>query len=434
MSTETSIEKLYEIFSSHPHVSTDSRNIVSDSIFFALHGERFDGNRFAADALRQGAVLAVVDDESAIPTGVAQEERTRYFKVDDTLGALQALAKFHRRRLALPIIAITGTNGKTTTKELLTAVLSKKFRTSATRGNLNNHIGVPLTLLSLTHETEIGIVEMGASSRGEIALLSGIAQPDYGIITNIGRAHLEGFGGPEGVEAAKGELYDSLCANGGTAFVREDDAVLNRMATSRTGLRTIRYESSVAEGIASRLAGTYNRYNIAAAVAVGRHFGVGEDDIRDAIGAYTPTINRSQVIATNRNTIIADCYNANPSSMQAALEWFGSEPLSQLDSHADGKTIIIGSMLELGAWSREEHARIATIACAQPSINRIFFIGNEFRDALPDVQMPAGGDVMVFADTAEVAEYLSRYGLGTRNAVLLKGSRKMALERLIEYL
>ena len=430
---ESRIEELYEIYLAHPQISTDSRNIIKDSIFFALHGERFDGNRFAAEALGQGAAVSVIDDDTAIPDGITPEQRSKYFKVDDTLKALQDLARLHRRKLGIPLLAITGTNGKTTTKELLLAVLSQKFRTSATKGNLNNHIGVPLTLLSLTGDTEIGIIEMGASARGEIALLCGIAQPDYGIITNIGRAHLEGFGGPEGIKAAKGELYDSLCSTGGTAFVRADDPVLNSMSESRKGLRTIKYDSGLADGIPCNLAGDYNRYNIAAAAAAGRYFGVDAESIARAIGGYVPTINRSQSISTAHNTIIADCYNANPSSMQAALEWFGKTPLGELDPAARGKTIILGSMLELGEWSLTEHSRIIELAINQ-GFDRIMLVGSEFAEALASLTQTPPPNVKIFGDTEEVKNFIVGNPYPHRHAILLKGSRKLALEKILEYL
>ena len=313
------MSELYDIFREHPHISTDTRNIGADSIFFALRGATFDGNRFAAEALDKGAAYAVVDD----PAAVTDE---RMVLVGDTLGALQELAREHRRRLAIPILAISGSNGKTTTKELVSRVLAERFEVYATRGNLNNHIGVPLTLLAMTRDTQFGVVEMGASACGEIALLASIAEPNYGILTNIGRAHLEGFGGPEGVRRGKGELFDYLAANGGRAFVPREDEMLTNMAAERDGLAAEYYSITLAEDLENHLEGHYNRFNIAAAVAVGRYFDVADERIRHAVGSYVPDNNRSQRTETGRNTLIVDCYNANPSSMRASVANFLAEP------------------------------------------------------------------------------------------------------------
>ncbi len=274
--------------------------------------------------------------------------------VPDTLAALQQLAREHRRALGIPILALTGSNGKTTTKELVHRVLSERFRTSATQGNLNNHIGVPLTLLAMTRDTEFGVVEMGASACGEIALLCSIAEPNYGLITNIGRAHLDGFGGPEGVRRGKGELYDFLAANGGRAFVCRDDDVLTPMAAERDPLAAEYYPATLAEGMRHRLEGEYNRFNIAAAVAVGRYFDIDEERIRHAVAGYVPDNHRSQRIETPHNTVLADCYNANPSSMRAAIGHFRTESAG---THTQ-KALILGDMLELGDWAQAEHEAI----------------------------------------------------------------------------
>ena len=251
--------ELYELYLRHPRVSTDSRTVAEGDIFFALHGDNFDGNRFAAAALEKGAAAAVVDDPS-VRGGVPQELRGRIVQVGDTLQALQALARHHRLCLGIPVIVVAGSNGKTTTKELLAAVLSRRFRTACTRGNLNNHIGVPLTLLSMDRDTEVAVVEAGASACGEIAALCSIARPDMGVLTNVGRCHLEGFGGVEGVRRGKGELYDWLARSGGMAFCRTDDPVLASMAAERPGLRLTPYTAAAAEGFASRLAGDYESY------------------------------------------------------------------------------------------------------------------------------------------------------------------------------
>ena len=321
--------ELYELFRRHSRISTDSRHIVPDSLFFALHGERFDGNSYAENALKAGAAAAVVDDPSVAET-LRQQWPDRCAEVPDTLAALQELAARHRRELGIPILAITGSNGKTTTKELVGRVLSRKFRTAVTQGNLNNHIGVPLTLLAMDRSVEIGVVEMGASHPGEIALLCSIARPDYGLITNIGKAHLEGFGGIEGVMRGKGELLDFMVASGGTAFWLNDSDCLKTMVESRPGLRAISYSAPEAIGtepfvearwdglsVRTRLVGDYNRSNIAAAIAVGLYFGIGRAEIVSAIESYDPDNNRSQKRQTAFNTLISDCYNANPSSMQA---------------------------------------------------------------------------------------------------------------------
>ena len=291
------MSELYDIFREHPHISTDTRNIGADSIFFALRGATFDGNRFAAEALDKGAAYAVVDD----PAAVTDE---RMVLVGDTLGALQELAREHRRRLAIPILAISGSNGKTTTKELVSRVLAERFEVYATRGNLNNHIGVPLTLLAMTRDTQFGVVEMGASACGEIALLASIAEPNYGILTNIGRAHLEGFGGPEGVRRGKGELFDYLAANGGRAFVPREDEMLTNMAAERDGLAAEYYSITLAEDLENHLEGHYNRFNIAAAVAVANLMVAsigersGELALLKALGATDAAVSRLMLAET----------------------------------------------------------------------------------------------------------------------------------------
>ena len=290
------MSELYDLFLKHPRISTDTRKIEPDSIFFALRGANFDGNRFVAEALEKGAAFAVSDDAGA----AAADERILY--AGDTLQALQELAREHRRALGIPILAISGSSGKTTTKELVSRVLGERFAVCATRGNLNNHIGVPLTLLSMTRDTEFGVVEMGASACGELALLTSVAEPGYGILTNIGRAHLAGFGGPEGIRRGKGELFDYLAANGGRAFVPSDDRVLTEMAAERDSLAAEYYPVSLADGMENHLEGAYNRYNIAAAVAVGRYFGIPDERIRRAISGYVPDNNRSQ--RTDRKSVV----------------------------------------------------------------------------------------------------------------------------------
>jgi len=413
---------LYDIFRRYPRISTDTRRIEPGSIFFALHGATFDGNRFAAEALAKGAACAVVDDPAA-----AADPRT--IRVGDTLAALQDLAREHRRALGLPIFAVAGSNGKTTTKELVSRVLAERFALCATRGNLNNHIGVPLTLLSMTRDTEFGIVEMGASACGEIARLAAIAEPDYGLITNIGRSHLEGFGGPEGIRRGKGELFDFLAARGGRAFVRREDPVLTAMAAERPGLEVTLYATDAADGIESRLEGDYNRFNIAAAVAVGRSFGVPDERIRRAIAEYVPDNNRSERRETARNTLVIDCYNANPSSMQASVSHFLGEPLGRRSR----RVLILGDMLELGAWSEAEHEAILRLA-ARSADAELLLVGPQFGAAyaaMPAAERPARAKCYPSRDELLAAW---RTDAVVDAFVLVKGSHSIGLEKAAEAL
>lgn len=351
------IERLYQLYQLHPEVTTDSRTCPAGSLFFALRGERFDGNDYALVALEKGCAYAVVDRPELA------EKDMRCLLVEDTLQALQQLARHHRRALGLPVLAITGTNGKTTTKELTAAVLGTTFRVLFTQGNLNNAIGVPLTLLRLRPEHEIAVVEMGASHIGDIKELVDIAEPDYGLITNVGRAHLQGFGSLEGVARTKGELFDYLRAHGGAAFVNAND---NRLAKMSAGLRRCPYGLASGAMVAcdpllrvkiegrevqTQLVGAYNTPNVLAAAAVGKHFGVPLESICQAIEGYTPTNNRSQLVRTASNLLIVDAYNANPTSMSAALEGF-----SQMA--AAHKLCILGDMKELGRASLSEHRRL----------------------------------------------------------------------------
>ncbi len=404
---------LYKIFRRYPKIATDTRRISEGSIFFALRGASFDGNRFAAEALDRGAAYAVVDD----PAVVVNE---RMILVEEVLTALQELAREHRRTLAIPILAIAGSNGKTTTKELISRVLAARYPLYATQGNLNNHIGVPLTLLSMDEHTQFGVVEMGASSCGEIARLCAIAEPDYGILTNVGRAHLEGFGGIAGVRRGKGELYDYLAATGGTAFVRKEDPILQAMAAARNGLQTITYSETEGAAIPHHLEGDFNRYNVAAAAAIGRHFGVEEEALRRAISGYEPDNNRSQRTVTAHNTLIVDCYNANPSSMQLSVANVLAEPLGDRRE----RVLILGDMRELGVWSEEEHRAIVRQASGGDA--RLIFVGEEFGKALAAEQREA----CWFADCDALCAHLQQTPL--RNAlILVKGSRGIGLERAI---
>ena len=417
------MSELYDIFRESAGVTTDSRAISEGALFVALRGASFDGNRFAIDALRKGASYAVVDDPTVAETA-PEEFAERLFTVEDTLCALQDLAREHREVLGIPILAVAGSNGKTTTKELVSRVLAEKYEVYATKGNLNNHIGVPLTLLAMDHSTEFGVVEMGASACGEIALLTSIAKPNYGILTNIGRSHLEGFGGVEGIRRGKGELFDYLNATGGHAFVPADDEVLSQMAAERKNMAVEYFAFATSNGVEHQLEGDYNLKNIAAAMSIGRYFDVDESRIRHAIATYTPTNNRSQRTVTEHNTLIVDCYNANPSSMRASLESFLGEQ-SELE-----RMCILGDMLELGEWSAEEHRAILKLVVAG-DFKRIWLVGKHFNEAASTL----GDDsrVSCFASREEVAEKLGTEPIKGA-LILVKGSHSIGLEKLIPIL
>lgn len=418
---------LYNLFSAGHPVTTDSRRVTPGSIFFALKGENFDGNAYAAGALEAGAVTAVVDDPV-----VAVDER--YIVVPDALKALQDLARHHRRQLDIPVLAITGSNGKTTTKELITRVLSQRFRVSSTQGNLNNHIGVPLTLLAIPPGTRFAVVEMGANHRGEIASYCDIAKPDYGLITNIGKAHLEGFGGEEGIRRGKGELFDYLARTGGTAFYPEESDVLHAMIVERPKLMAYGFSVDALQAVPSVdnllsvryrgrllqtcLAGEYNRYNVAAALAVAEYFEVPTEAAIAAIESYTPDNNRSQRVKTARNILYLDMYNANPSSMAAALENF-----SAIQEEGYRKAVILGEMRELGDYAAVEH-RAVVDAVRRLGFDDVFLVGEQFR------KMDAQRGVRTFADAAELAAYLRQYPLHQR-VILIKGSRGVKLEGVV---
>ncbi len=416
------IERIYNLFEQYPHISTDSRHITAGSIFFALRGESFDGNRYALMAIDQGAVASVVDDRNLLRE---EDYEGRLIVVDDVLTTLQQLARHHRRELGIELLAITGSNGKTTTKELLAAVLSRRFENLyATLGNFNNHIGVPLTLLAMDRTTQFGVVEMGASSCGEIELLCSIAEPNYGVVTNVGIAHLEGFGGIEGVRRGKGELMDYLLRSGGRLFVAQENETITEMASEREGIEQIEYSYSLAEGLESRLEGEYNRYNIATAVAIGEYFGVVSGDIRDAIASYNPANNRSQRSETERNTLIVDCYNANPSSMEAAISNFIGEDYPNCEC----KVLILGDMRELGEWSMVEHQRVVRRVVGS-DIEQIILVGEEFRRGVEhlDIEDPR---VALFESCEELKIYLLDRNI-SGCALLIKGSRGVGLEQII---
>ncbi|WP_304708057.1 UDP-N-acetylmuramoyl-tripeptide--D-alanyl-D-alanine ligase [uncultured Rikenella sp.] len=456
-----SLSELYELYCENGGVvTTDSRAVreLAAPIFFALKGENFDGNDYAVQAIADGACAAVVHDR--LPKGIkpASTEAAKYFVVKDTLAALQELAAYHRQMLGLPVIALTGSNGKTTTKELIARVLGTKYRVASTRGNLNNHIGVPLTLLSITEEDDVAIVEMGANHRGEIAALCEIAAPNIGLITNVGRAHLEGFGGPEGVRLGKGELYDYLAAHGGTALYATDDPVLAELVAERfttdspamsVGYSALAFGLSAtggdlltldtAEGeVQTHLAGTYNLANVAAAVAAGAYFGIPTDAALAAVAAYVPDNNRSQVSRSANgtgNTLYKDAYNANPSSMRAAVDNFLALPD---DGFEGGKILILGDMRELGNFSREEHRaiidRIAETAATRSAALTCYVVGPEFSAALAASNASRDRKPLIIRAFANVTEWMAAVANGEiviRNAqVLVKGSRGMTLEKL----
>ena len=382
-------------------VSTDTRNLPAGCVFFALHGANFDGNKFAAQALEQGAALAVVDNADYYI-----DERT--ILVDDTLLALQDLARAWRRELGLPIVGVTGTNGKTTTKELLAAVLSTKYNLHYTQGNLNNQIGVPLTLLQLTRKHEMAIVEMGASYPGDIKELVEIAEPNCGLITNVGRAHLEGFGSFEGVQQTKKELYDYLRAHEGFIFRNIDNPYLAQMAGD---LQTVAYTTGKLPS-GTHLVGEYNAENVSAALCVGEHFGVSQDQGLEAIRQYVPTNNRSQVMQTAQNHLVVDAYNANPTSMQAAINAF------------KGDTYILGAMRELGEYTHLEHQNVVNML-AERKADLVYLVGEEYR--LTTSPYP------IFDTVEELHDYLATNPLMGRT-ILLKGSRSTKMEKLLDIL
>jgi len=425
------ISTLYSYFLQCTGVCTDTRKITDGCLFVALKGERFDANTFAAQALQQGAKYALIDNPEYHIEG-------KTILVTDALTALQQLARYHRQQLGLPVIALTGSNGKTTTKELINAVLSTKYTTTATVGNLNNHIGVPLTLLSFTKDTEIGIVEMGANHQKEIEFLCAIAEPNFGYITNFGKAHLEGFGGVEGVIKGKSELYAYLSNHIKTAFVNLDDAIQREKTEhiSRFTFSAGKHSSDVSvDGIEanpmvklyyhdlhiqSNLIGIYNAANITAAITIGNYFKVEDTLIKQAIENYVPTNNRSQIIEKNGNHIILDAYNANPSSMAAAIANF-----SQLE--AENKIAFLGDMFELGAESADEHKKVIQLLENNHNIE-VFLVGKDFYS-----QAIEQTNFHYFESFDELKQALKDKSF-SGNTILIKGSRGMALERILELL
>lgn len=424
------IEELYNRFTECNGLTTDSRHCPEGSMFLALKGETFNGNAFAAQSLAQGCRYAVVDEPQ-----YASPENPRIILVDNCLETLQKLANYHRRRLGTRMIGVTGTNGKTTTKELIATVLGEKFKVLYTQGNFNNHIGVPLTLLRLKPEHEMAVIEMGANHPGEIKTLVHIAEPDYGIITNVGKAHLEGFGSFEGVIRTKGELYDFLREKGNaTIFIQNENPYLNKIAV---GLTCIRYGQTpgldvtgkvvacspflhfswTAEGVLhevqTHLIGAYNLDNALAAVAIGRYFGVEDTQICHALSSYVPQNNRSQLVHTASNTLIVDAYNANPTSMMAALENF-----RQME--AAHKVAILGDMKELGEGSHEEHQKVVDFL-KECGFERVMLVGPEFGSTVSSFEH--------YKDVKEVEALLAAHPL-LECCILVKGSNSMKLSEL----
>ncbi len=439
---------LYDIFLKYPKICTDSRKAEKGSLFFAIKGENFDGNKFAKQALEKCEYAIIDNKEYAI--------KDKTIVVEDTIKTLQQLASYHRKRLGFPILAITGTNGKTTTKELIISVLNKKYKVTGTTGNYNNHIGVPLTLLSMTSNDNFGVVEMGASNMGEIDALCKIVLPDFGIITNIGKAHLEGFKSFEGVKEAKSELYHYLLQHNGLAFINADDEVLEDLNPPKEVIFYGTHKFTHCQGkiisndlfikvawlpsdlvdddeeqvdiewdspnrtIQTHLFGSYNLYNVLAAICIGHNFGVDENDIKDAIESYIPTNQRSQLIKTENNNIFADNYNANPTSMSAALKSF-----ENID--AQNKVLILGDMLELGSASLREHSLI-TSQINTNLFDAIFLVGENFSQCSQNHD-----NIISFSNTDELHKHLSENKLTNKN-ILLKASRGIGLEKVIELL
>jgi len=427
-------EKLYRLFRESDGITTDTRSVKKGEIFFALWGEKYNGNEFASQALEKGATWAVIDDPAY--------ESDRTILVDDCLAELQKLAAFHRKQLNVPLLAITGTNGKTTTKELTAAVLSKKLKVHCTRGNLNNHIGVPLTILSAPEDTGILIIEMGANHVGEIRTLARIANPGYGLITNIGTAHIEGFGSFGGVVKAKCELYEYLREVNGVAIYDDTNPLLTELIYKLVN-RAVPYSDPAGTDLVveapehdlnlklnvnyqnktwqvpTNLFGFYNLVNIKAAMATGLFFGVEIEDVIDAVISYRPGNNRSQVTTTSRNTVICDSYNANPVSMSMALKAF-----SQLK--AEARTVILGDMLELGDTSREEHEKIL-LFLKTAGFSNVLLVGDEFG------KVAAGYGFRSFPSTNQLKEFLEENPI-EGHSILVKGSRGMALEKIYDLL
>jgi UDP-N-acetylmuramoyl-tripeptide--D-alanyl-D-alanine ligase len=430
------IPDLYKLFQDHPLVSVDSRKPVKNGIFFALKGENFNGNRFVKDAIHSGCAYAVTDE---LPDCLDK----RIILVDDALQTLQELANYHRKKLGIPIVAITGSNGKTTTKELITRVLEKKFKLTSTPGNLNNHVGVPLTLLGMNENTELGVVEMGANHIGEIFNLCKIAEPDFGIITNIGKAHLEGFGSLEGVKIGKGELYKYLIENNGRIFIHWDNDILRELVNEKD-IHLYRYGTSddcdcigwiTSEAgnlslqcysrdlkkkfdVSTNLYGTYNFENALCAISVGLFFKVPVKEILEAIVSYESQNSRSQVIVTERNSIVMDAYNSNPTSLRIAIDEFMKQGF-------ENKVFIIGDMFEMGNYSHKEHFEILELLETLKDVHYLL-VGSEFHQLGSEKHL-------TFDKVESLNEYLEKNPLSGKT-ILIKGSRGVQLEKCLPYL
>jgi len=422
------LEQLHHLFLQHPKISTDTRKVEKGCIFFALKGPNFNGNAFADEALRKGAVYAVID-EAEFHTSDAT------ILVDNTLETLQKLATYHRNHCSAKIISLTGSNGKTTTKELINRVLSKKYNTIATQGNLNNHIGVPLTLLTIEKDTEIAIIEMGANHQKEIEFLSNISQPDFGYITNFGKAHLEGFAGVEGVIKGKSELYDHLLAHDRYVFLNADDPIQKEKLSSyakKYGFSQdnpqfyhikflganpfveIEFEKTI---VRTKLTGAYNFPNCAIAILVGKYFNIAPGAMKEALESYNPKNNRSQILEKKGHRIILDAYNANPTSMQAALESFSS-----IDGNE--KSVFLGDMFELGQEAETEHQNITELAQTL-GLKNVYLVGENFSGTKTDFQQFKSFDELkITFDFTSIP----------KGHILIKGSRGMAMERILDLL
>ncbi len=445
------LDRLYTIFKECSGVTTDSRNISGGELFFALKGENFDGNDYAVKALESGAAYAVVSEDSQDRILSASGSLCdRIIPVRNTLETLQALARYHRSMTfvngkPLTVIGLTGTNGKTTTKELIRAVLSVRYNVTATEGNLNNSIGVPLTLLKIDDRTEIAVVEMGASHPGDIKELVSVCLPNYGLITNVGKAHLLGFGSLEGVMKAKGELYDYIQRTADKAFLNTDNPLLCRMASERPDLQVIPYGVAYsgaeilpsspekpflrmripsADGkieVTTALVGAYNADNVMAALAVGAEFGISTEDAAAAIGKYVPANNRSQMTDTGKNVLILDAYNANPTSMEAALDNFSA-------MESEHKAVMLGNMLELGTDSVQEHVNVIR-KLEKMNLDAVYLVGEEFEKALSGVAV-SDGNVLSFRNSDVLAAYLAENAL-SGFTILVKGSRGSRMEKVL---
>lgn len=424
------IETIYKLFLKSKGVTTDTRKIIKGALFFALKGENFNGNNYVIKALDQGAAFAIVDED-------IEGSSDKVIRVGNVLKTLQDLANYHRNQFNIPVIGITGSNGKTTTKELIAAVLKTTYKVHYTAGNFNNHLGVPLTLLNMPTDTEMAVIEMGANHIGEIAELCQISNPNYGIITNIGKAHLEGFGSFEGVLRAKSELYQYILTNGKTVFINSQDDVLNNM--SKRFSNPIKYPAKDdffscqfvgsnpfveikidGNNHLTQLIGKYNYYNITGALTIGAYFKVPKAKAIDAICTYNPSNNRSQIVKTASNTLILDAYNANPGSMKAAVENFAAMKV-------DSKYVILGDMLELGEDSKKEHEVLGQLVGSK-KFNGILFCGKHIKPATPKCL-----GSLYFATKEELATYLSANPIKD-STVLIKASRGIALETLVENL